>query len=126
MLADAPGPIRAATVPPADIRDRDAAERLLPGVAPGRTRTKTVFADEGHGGRSVQWLMPASGRAPKLVQRPPGTKGSVPRRKRWIVGRTFARLDRRRRHGKDREQLPRVSEAMTHVAVTGIVPTRLA
>ena len=126
VLVDTLGLVWAAMVLPADISDRDAAERLLLSVAPGRTRMKVVFADSGYSGKLAGWLMLALGWMLEIVRRPEGTRGFVVQRKRWIVERTFAWLDRCRRHSKDYEELPEVGEAMIRVTVIGLVLRRLA
>jgi transposase len=58
--------------------------------------------------------------------RPVGVKGFVVLPKRWIVERTFAWLARYRRHSKDYEKTTASSEALTHLAMIGLVTKRLA
>ena len=58
--------------------------------------------------------------------RPPGAKGFVLIKKRWIVERTFAWLARYRRHSKDYERNPETSEAFIYVGMTRLMVRRLA
>ncbi len=67
-----------------------------------------------------------------LVHKPPGAVGFrvVPERRvlprRWIAERTSAWTTQSRRHGKDYEALPAVSEAMPQASMIALMLRRLA
>ena len=126
VAVDTLGLVWAVLVLPADVQDRDAARPLLEPAGVGRTRVKVVFADGGYAGELVDWLKKALGWVLEIVRRPVGTKGFAVPPKRRIVERTFARLDRCRRHSKDYEELPEVSVAMIQVTMIGIMARRMA
>ena len=47
-------------------------------------------------------------------------------RRRWVVERTFARIGRYRRFSKDCEQLCETVESLIYLAMTRLMPARLA
>jgi putative transposase len=61
----------------------------------------------------------------EVKTRPPGTKGFVLLRKRWIVERTFAWLGFNRRLSKDYERNVQSSEARVRIAAVGMMLRRL-
>jgi transposase len=126
VLVDTLGLVWAVLVLPADVQDRDAAKLLLLKAAPGRTRVRVVFADGGYNGPLAGWLKLALGWVLQLVHKPPGAAGFRVLPKRWIVERTFAWISQSRRHGKDYEALPEVSEAMLQVSMIALMLRRLA
>ena len=58
--------------------------------------------------------------------RPVAAKGFVVLPKRWIVERTFAWLARYRRHSRDYEHNPEISEAMILISMIALMSRRLA
>ena len=46
--------------------------------------------------------------------------------RRWVVERTFSRLDQNRRMSKDYERLPETGEAFVYVAMSRLMVRRLA
>jgi putative transposase len=71
------------------------------------------------GQQTFGWLL-------QTVLRPVGVKGFVVLPKRWIVERTFAWLARHRRHSKDYEKTTASAEALTYIAMIGLMSKRLA
>jgi len=61
----------------------------------------------------------------EVKSRPPGAKGFVLLKKRWIVERTFAWLGFNRRLSKDYERLVRSSESRVRIAAIGMMLKRL-
>jgi putative transposase len=62
----------------------------------------------------------------EVKSRPPGSKGFVLLKKRWIVERTFAWLGFNRRLSKDYEKTVRSSETRVRIAAIGMMLKRLA
>jgi putative transposase len=60
-----------------------------------------------------------------VVSRPAGAEGFVLLPQRWVVERTFAWLDRSRRHSKDYERLTASSEAMIQTSMVHLMLRRL-
>jgi len=72
------------------------------------------------------WVHQTFGWILQTILRPVGVKGFVVLPKRWIVERTFAWLTRHRRHSKDYEKTTASSEALTYIAMIGLMSKRLA
>jgi putative transposase len=64
------------------------------------------------------WVKVMFGWILQTVLRPVGVKGFVVLPKRWIVERTFAWINKFRRHSKDYERNPESSKAMIYIAMT--------
>jgi transposase len=54
-----------------------------------------------------------------------GAKGFLALARRWVAGRTFARLSFYRRLSKDSERLPETSETFIRIAMTRLTLARL-
>lgn len=61
----------------------------------------------------------------EINARKPGTRGFTPIPKRWAVERTYGWLMLHRRLARDYETLAARSEAMIHLAMTGLMARRL-
>jgi putative transposase len=91
-------------------------------------RLRKIFADNKyHNNDLYLWLKGQRGGVWELEirSRPPGSKGFVVLRQRWVVERTFAWLGRYRRHSRDYERLTASSEAMIRVSAVHLMLRRL-
>lgn len=123
----------------ADIRDADGAELVFEAVKEISRRLKKIWADMGYRGEGLRqsvvintdWELeivkkPSRwGWYPEDVEPPPMPAFTVLKR-RWVVERTFAWLGRYRRLWKDYEYLPKSSETMIYLAMSGLMLRRLA
>lgn len=123
----------------ADIRDVDGAELVFEAVKEISRRLKKIWADMGYRGEGLRqsvvintdWELeivkkPSRwGWYPEDVEPPPMPAFTVLKR-RWVVERTFAWLGRYRRLSKDYEYLPKSSETMIYLAMSGLMLRRLA
>ena len=78
---------------------------------------KKVWADKKYRNNALDaWLVRTkAGYAIEVVERPPGSVGSVKLPKRWVVERTFAWIGRYRRNSRDYEWYVESSESMIKV-----------
>ena len=110
---------------PGNIQDRTAASSVLSGLEPLHPRIKKIFADGGYLSSALsKWLQKTYRWHLEIVKRRPGPFKVL--RKRWIVERTFAGLDRYRRWSKDSEYLVSSSENMIYIAMIQLMLRRLA
>lgn len=108
-------------------QDHDGAVFVLTQLKQQCRRLKVVFADSAYGRNDLPgWVNETFGWLLQTVLRPVGVRGFVVLPKRWIVERTFAWIMRCRRNARDYERLPENSEAMIHIAMTGVMSRRLA
>jgi len=128
-----------AVVHSAEVRDADGAELIFAKVKEISHRLKKVWADMGYRGERLrQWILANTdweleivkkpsrwGWYPENVEPPPMPAFTVLKR-RWVVERTFAWLGRYRRLSKDYEYLPKSSETMIYLAMSGLMLRRLA
>ena len=115
LLVDTLGLLIAVIVTSAAIDDGAAASQLLAKVSSADCpRLRTIFGDNKYRNHSLnEWL--AENRSDwhiEVSNRPTGSEGFVPLRKRWVVERTNAWNGRYRRNSKDYERLVQSSEAM--------------
>ncbi len=85
-----------------------------------------VYADGGYAGHLVQWAQDKTHVALEIVKRPPGAKGFVVIRRRWVVERTFAWIMKCRRLVRDYEQLTAVAETLITIAAIATFVRRAA
>jgi len=120
ILVDTMGLLLAVVVTGANVDDGRGAQQLLTQMPPDSyPRLKVIWGDNKYHNYALyarlaehsdgQWQM-------DIKTRPPGTKGFVLVRKRWVVERTFAWLGRYRRHSKDYEKRTDSSEAMIRIS----------
>lgn len=142
LLVDTQGLIIRAIVHPADIADRDGANRLLAPLQGQLPRWQQVWADSAYTGQVREWIQATLGCTVEIVkhwwtglrwvwvapgQEPPTLPSGfhvLPRR--WVVERTFAWLVMYRRLGKDDEELPETSAALIYLAMSRLMVNRLA
>lgn len=123
------GLVLVAVVHPANIQDRDGAKLVLEKLKHQFTRIRLIWADGGYAGQLIQWLRALRERAKlqlEIVKRSDDIKGFKVLPRRWVVERTFGWLGRYRRLSKDYEFYTDSSEAMIHIAMTGLMLRRLA
>jgi putative transposase len=90
-------------------------------------RLKVVFADSAYRRDGLpNWVRETFGWTLQTVLRSVQAKGFVVLPTRWIVERTFAWINRYRRHAKDYERLPETSETMIYIAMIALMSKRLA
>ena len=96
------------------------ARRLFPFI-------ERIFADGGYRGPATTAAVRAIGLWElEIVRRAGGVSGFEPLPKRWIVERTFSRLNRCRRLAKDFENLARTALAFLRLAMIRLTLRRLA
>jgi putative transposase len=123
------GLVLIAIVHPANIQDRDGAKVVLERIKHRFSRLRLIWADGGYAGQLIDWLRGLRKRAKvqiEIVKRSDDLKGFNVLPRRWVVERTFGWLGRYRRLSKDYEFLTDSSEAMIHIAMTGLMLRRLA
>ena len=107
-------------------QDYDGARMVFMALADQFKRIRVVFADSAYGRNGLPtWVKDTFGYILQCVLRPAQVKGFVVLTKRWIVERTFAWINRHRRHSKDYEHTVESSEAMIYIAMTGLMLRRL-
>jgi putative transposase len=110
-----------------DWQDQDGACGVIKKLSQKFYRLNVLFGDTAYGRSGLPaWTLKSFGWILQTVLRPVDVKGFVVLPKRWIVERTFAWLARHRRHSKDYEQTTASSEALTHLAMIGLMTKRLA
>ena len=136
---DTTGLMIRAVIHAADIRDADGAELVFAAVKEISQRLKKIWADMGYRGEKLrQWILANTDWELEIVQTPrrwgwyPEDVEPLPMpafivlKRRWVVERTFAWLGRYRRLSKDYEYLPKSSETMIYLAMSGLMLRRLA
>lgn len=123
------GLVLVAVVHPANIQDRDGAKLVLERLKNQFSRLRLIWADGAYAGQLIDWLWGLRKRAKvrlEIVKRSDDIKGFKVLPHRWVVERTFGWLGRYRRLSKDYEFHTATSEAMIHIAMTGLMLRRLA
>jgi putative transposase len=153
LLVDTLGLVVRAKVHAADIQDRAAVPLLLAGADTDHPRIELVWGDRGYTGTGAQWIQEQLGWQVEIVQHPPrygrawqwvadpddplilrfrwvkvartetGFRGVLPRS--WVVERSFAWLNHRRRLSKDDERLCETSEALIYATMSRMMVRRL-
>jgi len=126
LVVDVLGRVLAVRVHAANIQDRDGARALLPHLVAAFPSLVRLRADGGYAGKLVEWVSTELKRTLEIVKRPREKKGFAVLGWRWIVERTFGRLNRLRRLSKDFEALPETSEAWIRIAMIQLMTRRLA
>jgi putative transposase len=127
ILTDTLGLLLAVVVTAANVSDGRAAPRVLGHLTvPDREQLGVVFADgRYHDTVCEQWFAAHPGCRLEVVQKPPGVRGFVPIRKRWVVERTFAWLVSQRRLVRDYERRVWSSESRVRIAAISMMIKRL-
>jgi putative transposase len=119
LLVDTLGLLLAVIVTGANVDDGTAAPRLLEQVTQEDfPRLQTIFGDNKYHNKGLQaWLSKERpGWQIEVKQRPKGSQGFTPIKKRWVVERSNAWHGRCRRHSKDYERRPDSSAAMLQIS----------
>jgi putative transposase len=124
-LVDTLGLLLAVVVHGANIQDRDGAKWLFVRAAVYFPTIRHVWADGGYAGQLIEWLRGWCGWTLEIVRKMGDIAGFQVLPKRWIVERTFAWLDHKRRLSKDYEYLIHHSEAMVQIAAIQLMLHRL-
>lgn len=124
IVTDTLGLLLAVLVTAAGVQDSVAGTTLLDQVAADHPRVRKVWVDGGYRQHLVEHAA-TLGIDMEITARKPGTRGFTPIPKRWAVERTYGWLMLHRRLARDYETLPTRSEAMIHLAMTGLMARRL-
>jgi len=124
ILVDTDGRLLEADVTTADIHDSRGAVPLMRRASAAWPRLSMVFADAGYRGQTVAEAVP--GLAVTVVTGPPNQNGFVVQKRRWVVERTIAWINRNRRLAKNYERLRVVAEAFITLAAAMILVRRIA
>ncbi len=119
--------IRAARVRTADIQDRDGAPGLPASAQATWPELRHVFADGAHAGPKPETAPHSRGqRTIGIVKRSDAASGFELPRRRWVVERTLAWLDRNRRLARDFETAIESARAWLFLASAQLLVRRLA
>jgi len=126
IAVDTLGLLMAVVVTAANISDGRGACQLLKQMTPEKfPRLKGACGDGRYNDKRFIASLEKRGLTLEVKSRPPGAKGFVLLKKRWIVERTFAWLGFNRRLSKDYERTVRSSETRVRIAAIGMMLKRL-
>jgi putative transposase len=128
ILTDTLGLVLVVAVTPANIDDGAAASAVLDRLDPHEyPRFEAVFADQKYHNHGFNdWLAEhRPGWRVEIQSKAPGEKGFRPLKKRWVVERTFAWMQKSRRLSKDYERTAGSSEGMAWVSNIRLLLRRL-
>jgi putative transposase len=153
-LVDTTGLLLRVVVHPANLQDRDGAQRVLAGPPDQFPRIHRRWGDQGYAGPVATWITQTLGWTVTSVPHRPtsrghwvphgdvsdwhtvwfesvrlpashtGLRGVLPRR--WVVERTIAWIGRNRRMSKDYEDQLATSEAWVYLSMVRVMLKRLA
>ena len=127
IAVDTLGLLLVAVVHSAGLQDYEGGHFVLHRIRETFRRLKVVFADGAYGKCGLpEWAKSVCHVILQTVLRPVTCQGFVVLPKRWIVERTFAWLNRRRRLSKDYERLTANSETVMYIAMIDLMSKRLA
>ena len=126
IAVDTLGLLMAVAVTAANVSDGRGACELLERMPPEKfPRLKGTCGDGRYNDKRFIARLQQRGLTLEVKSRPPGSKGFVLLKKRWIVERTFAWIGFDRRLGKDYERTVRSSECRVRIAAIGTMLRRL-
>src|SRR4051794_13546727 len=126
IAVDTLGLLVAVTVTAANVSDGRGACRLLEQMPPEKfPRLQAACGDGRYNDKRFIAALERRQLALEVKGRPPGAKGFVLIKKRWIVERTFAWLGFNRRLSKDYERTAASSETRVRIAAMGMMLRRL-
>ncbi|MEV8546423.1 IS5 family transposase [Streptomyces sp. NPDC051572] len=125
LICDNRGLVLLVMVTAANVTDREAAKELLFRVALIHPEISIVWADSAYAGKLVTWAKTYLDITIKTVRRPPDAKGFVVLPRRWVVERSWSWIMRARRHCRDHERLPEMSESLITWAAITLMTRRL-
>ena len=125
LICDNRGLVLLVMVTAANVTDRDAAKELLFRLAFMHPEIAIVWADSAYAGKLVAWARTYLDITIKAVRRPPDAKSFVVLPRRWVVERSWSWIMRARRHCRDHERLPEMSESLITWAAITLMTRRL-
>ncbi len=126
LMVDTLGMIIAICIHAASVQDQDGAKSVLTKARQKVKKLRVVFGDSAYGRSGLpEWTKRTCQIVLQTVLRPVKSKGFVILSKRWIVERTFAWINRCRRHSKDYETNPESSLAMIQITMIALMLRRL-
>ncbi len=126
IAVDTMGLLVAVVVTAANVSDGRGACQLLEQMPPEKfPRLQAACGDGRYNDKRFIAALERRGLALEVKGRPPGAKGFVLIKKRWIVERTFAWLGFNRRLSKDYERTVASSETRVRIAAIGMMLRRL-
>lgn len=126
VLVDVLGLLLAVTVTAASLQDRDGLARVGAGMRHQWPTLLAILVDSAYKGNVVDTFASEAGIRVEVTQPPPGQKGFVVVKKRWVVERTFGWLNWERLLSKSYERLADTEEADINVVVCRMMVRRLA
>ncbi|KOT91829.1 transposase [Streptomyces sp. NRRL F-5755] len=126
LICDHRGLVLMVMVTPADVQDSLIAHDMLLRLALLHPEVAIVWADSAYAkNQLVPWAKQYLDITVKTVRRPPGARRFVVQPRRWAVERTWSWILRARRHCRDHERLPEMSEALITWACITLMTRRL-
>lgn len=125
IVVDTRGLVLLVMVTPADVTDRDGAKEAFFRLHLMHPEIAIVWADSAYAGGLVDWAKERLDIKVKTVRRPPEAKGFVVLPRRWVVELSLSWIMRARRHCRDHERLPQVSESLITWAAITLMTRRL-
>jgi len=110
----------------ASIQDRDGAKTLFLDIEEQMPRLQLIWADGGDRGKLIEWVAVQGSRLLDIVKRSDKEKIFIVLPKRWMVERTFSRLNRNRRLSKDYERKIESGEAWLYLSMSILMLERLS
>jgi transposase len=126
VVTDTLGLLGVVMVTAADVADRDGGKLVLERLRFAMPSVATVFADGGYAGRLVAYARRVLRIVVEVVAKPADQQGFAVLPRRWVVERTLGWLVLCRRLRCDYERRTDTAEAMTKLAMIGIMTRRLA
>ena len=127
LVTDTIGLPVATDVHPADVQDRDGAVDILTSMRSLFPWLRHVFADAGYAGEKLTNALLGKGKwTIEIVKRSDAAKGFEVVRRRWVVERTIAWINRNRRLAKDFEASVESALAWLELACVKLLMRRLA
>jgi putative transposase len=127
IAVDSLGLLCAIVVTAANVSDGRGACQLLDQMSPAKfPRLRGACGDGRYNDKRFIAKLQRRNLGLEVKSRPPGAKGFVLLKKRWVVERTFAWLGFDRRLSKDYERTVTSSEARVRIAAIGMMLRRLA
>ena len=115
IIVDALGLLLSVVGHAASVPDRDGVKLVRARIKGRFPRRELCGADAAYAA-AVSWAKQFGNWVLELVRQPPGQRGFLVQRRRWVVERTFAWLGRYRRLSMDFEHTPSSSEAVVKIA----------
>ena len=122
---DTGGLLVTARVHAADIQDRDGAPAVLAYIRHAFPWLRHVFADGGYAGPELEAALRRVDRWILEIVKRPATLGFQVMPRRWVVERTLAWLNRRRRPAKDFEATIAAAQARLFIGGVQLLTRRL-